>query len=180
MKISRGLLRKSLASWHMPDEVVRSRVMSFDFNESPQVRHQEKHYNSTYPCVHIVNPEHILSEVEAICERVIIINTGRIVLSKTMADLMVDRVIVVEVHGPSDQAAGVLKTTDGVSHVTPLPGSDGIAAFEVRPSGNQDPREAISLRLAKNGWAIRRLDLRRHSLENRFMQVIGADDPVKA
>src|SRR6202043_3336563 len=43
---------------------------------------------------------HILAEVEAICERVIIINSGRVGVSRTLADLEKQAVIVLEVRGP--------------------------------------------------------------------------------
>src|SRR5690349_2494467 len=54
---------------------------------------------------------HILPEVEAICERVIIISSGRIGMDRRLADLSTDAAaIVLEVRGPADQVAGVLKT----------------------------------------------------------------------
>jgi ABC-2 type transport system ATP-binding protein len=44
----------------------------------------------------------------------------------------------------------------------------------VRSAPGADPREAISLALAGRGWPIRRLDLRRTTLEERFVQAVGA------
>src|SRR5271167_2230879 len=60
---------------------------------------------------------HILSEVEAICERVIIINSGRIGASKSLADLEKQMVIVMEVRGPADQVASALRGVAGVVQV---------------------------------------------------------------
>src|SRR6266436_2015859 len=45
---------------------------------------------------------HILSEVEAICERVIIITSGRVSVSRDMAELESHAVILLEVRGPTD------------------------------------------------------------------------------
>src|SRR5262249_19138344 len=56
---------------------------------------------------------HILSEVEAICERVIIINAGRLGLEKRLAELETDAVIVLEVRGPAEAVTNVLRTTEG-------------------------------------------------------------------
>src|SRR2546427_12398611 len=56
----------------------------------------------------IILSTHILSEVEAICGRVIVINGGRLGLSSRLADLATDAVIVLEVRGPADQVASVL------------------------------------------------------------------------
>jgi ABC-2 type transport system ATP-binding protein len=123
---------------------------------------------------------HILSEVEAVCTRVIIINAGRIGLAKRMADLSTDAaVIVLEVRGPADQVANVLRAADGVVEVTPQPAGDGLTAFEVRTRGNEDLREALADRVARNGWALRRLDLRRRKLEDHFMAVLREEDPLQ-
>jgi ABC-2 type transport system ATP-binding protein len=122
---------------------------------------------------------HILAEVEAVCERVLIINMGRLGLAKKLADLETDTVIVVEVRGPADQVVNVLKTTDNVAQVTSQTLPDGLVACEVRPRGQQDLRERIAERVAKNGWTLRRLDLRRRRLEDRFLEVLREDDPLK-
>jgi ABC-2 type transport system ATP-binding protein len=121
---------------------------------------------------------HILSEVETVCERVIIINGGRLGLDSRMADLETDPVIVMEVRGPAEQVANVLRTTDGVSQVTTQPAGDGVVGLEIRTARNQDLRELVSQRVAKNGWTIRRLDLRRRKLEDRFLEVLREADPM--
>jgi ABC-2 type transport system ATP-binding protein len=121
---------------------------------------------------------HILSEVEAICGRVIIINAGRIGLDKKMSELEADAVIVLEVRGPADQVAGVLRTTDQVTQVHSQPLGDGVTNFEIRTHRDQDLRETLAQRVAKNGWAIRRLDLRRRRLEDHFINVMREADPL--
>jgi ABC-2 type transport system ATP-binding protein len=123
---------------------------------------------------------HILSEVEAICTRVIIINAGRIGLAKPMAELATDAaVIVLEVRGPAEQVAGALRATDGVTEVMPKPVEEGLTSFEIRTQGNRDLREALALRVTKNGWSLRRLDLRRRKLEDHFMAVLREEDPMR-
>jgi ABC-2 type transport system ATP-binding protein len=131
---------------------------------------------------------HILTEVEAICQRVIIINEGRIGLDKKLAEL--DReaaFIVLEVRGPEEQVAGVLRATEGVAQVTPQALGDGLTTFEIRTHRDVDLRETISQRMAKHGWPIRRLDLRQRTLEDLFIAVVlreeaplgngGAEEP---
>src|SRR5262249_16413593 len=61
---------------------------------------------------------HILSEVEAICRRVIIINMGQIGLSKSLAELETQALLLLEVRGPADQVAATVRTVDGVTRVT--------------------------------------------------------------
>jgi ABC-2 type transport system ATP-binding protein len=116
---------------------------------------------------------HILAEVEDVCRRVIIIHSGRIGLDRQLADLGAETtMIVVEVRGPADQVAGVLKTTDGVADVRAQPLQQDLTAFEVRTHHDQDLRESIAQRVHKNGWALRRLDLRRRRLEDHFIEVV--------
>jgi ABC-2 type transport system ATP-binding protein len=125
----------------------------------------------------IVLSTHILSEVEAVCRRVIIINTGRIGLDKKLSDLATDEaVIVLEVRGPAEQVSNVLRTTDGVAQVAPQPIGDGLVGFEIRTHHHKDLRESIAQRMSKNGWTIRRLDLRRRTLEDHFIDVVMRDE----
>jgi ABC-2 type transport system ATP-binding protein len=117
---------------------------------------------------------HILSEVEAVCRRVIIIHVGRIGLDKKLAELASDvAVIVVEVRGPADQVTRALQTTEGVAQVAPQALGDGLTGFEIHTHQDRDLREVIAQRIARNGWALRRLDLRQRRLEDHFVDVVG-------
>ena len=116
---------------------------------------------------------HILSEVEAVCRRVIIIHAGRIGMDRKMSDLATDStVMVLEVRGPADQVAGWLRSREGVAGVTGQAASAGLAAFEIRTHQDQDLRETLAQGLQAKGWALRRLDLRRRNLEDLFVDVV--------
>jgi ABC-2 type transport system ATP-binding protein len=123
---------------------------------------------------------HLLSEVEAVCNRVIILNRGHLGLVKKLSELETDALIVVEVRGPADQVASALKGIDGVTKVTQHPLGDGVVQYEVRTRHNQDLREAISQRLMGKEWPLRRLDLSRRRLEDRFMEVLREQDPLQS
>jgi ABC-2 type transport system ATP-binding protein len=119
---------------------------------------------------------HILPEVEEVCRRVIVIDKGRVALEGKLADLQRDSVITLEVRGPQDRVHELLKSTDGVVQVSalkidPRDAGEGIAAFELRTIDDRDLRLAIADRLNKQGWTLRRLDLRRKSLREHFMRV---------
>jgi len=120
---------------------------------------------------------HILSEVEAVCRRVIIINLGRIGLDKNLSELATEAaLIVLEVRGPTENVTNVLRTTDGVADVSVKAMGDSLAGFEIRTHQDRDLREVISQRVAKNGWTIRRLDLVRRKLEDHFVNVVLHDE----
>lgn len=117
---------------------------------------------------------HILPEVEEVCRRVIIISQGRIVLSDQLANLSKDTTIVVEVRGPADAVRETLAKAEGVRGVATVGlegGDSGLCAFEVQTHDDRDLREALSQRLSKQGWTLRRLDLRRKSLREHFVAV---------
>src|SRR5262249_13431489 len=113
---------------------------------------------------------HILPEVEAVCERVIIIDHGRIGTKRPPTE-MEAQVVVIEVRGPAEQVAAALRGVAGVTHVTFRMLDDGFNRFEVRTQDNQDLREALAQVVVKHGWALRRLDLLRRKLEEAFFEV---------
>jgi ABC-2 type transport system ATP-binding protein len=114
---------------------------------------------------------HLLTEVESIVQRVIILRRGHLGLARKLSDLEMDSTIVVEVRGPAEQASNVLRSTEGVAQVTQTGHTDGVVAFEVRTQQFKDLRELISQRLTQQGWPLRRLDLHRRSLQDRWNEI---------
>jgi ABC-2 type transport system ATP-binding protein len=118
---------------------------------------------------------HILPEVEAVCSRVIIIAWGRITVDERLDDMRRDTAIAVEARGPADAIRNALQTIAGVERVT-TEGQDGpFAELKVQTRDNRDLREAIGQKLASGGWALRRLDLCKSSLEQRFIQAVSRE-----
>src|SRR6266446_5150086 len=60
---------------------------------------------------------HILQEVEAVCERVVIIDKGRIGLDQRVDDIEAHSAILVEARGPGEQVGNVLRQVKGVVSV---------------------------------------------------------------
>jgi gliding motility-associated transport system ATP-binding protein len=116
---------------------------------------------------------HILSEVEAVCGRVIIIARGRIALDDQLAHLRRQSAITVEVRGPASSIRAVLQTIPGVERANLVREDGAYSSFEVHTRGFEDLREAMSQKLVTNGWPLRQIDLRRSSLEERFAEVVG-------
>ncbi len=121
---------------------------------------------------------HILSEVEQICGRVIIISKGRIGLDEQLSKLGDDTTVIqLEARGPAEQITNVLRQVEGVQRVAHQPAGDGVSSFEVRTAQDRDVREQIYQRFTDHpGWAIRRLDLRRRRLEDHFIEVVLRDE----
>ncbi len=118
---------------------------------------------------------HILSEVEAVCGRVVVIASGRIVLDESLEEMHGKPTIMVEARGPADAIRGALETMPEIEQVTRLERDGEYALAELAPLGDADAREAVGLRLSSRGFPIRRLDQRRSSLEERFTEVVTRD-----
>ena len=121
---------------------------------------------------------HILSEVEKVCERVVIINKGRIRFDNTLKSIA-DRepTFVIELRGPVDAAAKFLHDQPDVTSVAVASTDGDLVTFDIKAKPGRDPREAIAGRVAAKGWAVRRLDVRRVSLEDMYSAVVlGRDE----
>lgn len=115
---------------------------------------------------------HIMSEVEAVCGRVIIIAKGQMALDERLDRLRSESTIVLEARGPSDAIRRALESVPGVGIVVPSRPADDYAAFEIQTRNGVDLREQLAQRVMQNGWPLRQLDLRRTTLEDRFVQAV--------
>jgi ABC-2 type transport system ATP-binding protein len=118
---------------------------------------------------------HILSEVEAVCGRVVIIARGRIAVDDRLENLQSESTIVLEARGPADAVRRGLETVAGVARVSET-GRDGeYTAFAVQTRDGADLREVLAQRVIQNGWPLRQLDLRRRTLEDRFIEAVARE-----
>ena len=131
----------------------------------------------------ILLSSHILPEVEMTCNRVIIINKGRILASDTPENLVktlhAGGLIHVEVRGPAAEVAAKLRDVAGVAAVEATPGPDDFVGLAVEPKAGTDPREAIFKIVAASGWSLRELVQHRTSLEDIFVQVMREEDEAE-
>ncbi len=121
---------------------------------------------------------HILSEVEAVCGRVIIIARGQIALDDRLERLQTESTIVIEAKGPADSLRRALETVPGVTRVTATSSEGDFSSFDVQTAEGADLRVELSQRLTQNGWPLRLLDLRHSTLEDRFIQAVTRDTLV--
>ncbi|HEV3387053.1 MAG TPA: ATP-binding cassette domain-containing protein [Gemmata sp.] len=117
---------------------------------------------------------HILSEVEKICERVIIINKGQIKFDDTMKSIENrEPTLLIEIRGPGEATGRFLQEQPELSSVVAKHINDDLTLFELKTKDKyKDFREELARRIASKQWGIRRLDLRRESLENLFAAVV--------
>lgn len=124
----------------------------------------------------VILSSHILSDVQAVCERIIVINNGRLIadaspddLSKSMSN---DNSLVVRVRGPEHDVHKIIRAIPGVSNVTALTKREKNAfEFKVEVSGDADIRPEMFKRLAERNWPILMLKPYELSLEDVFMRL---------
>jgi ABC-2 type transport system ATP-binding protein len=124
----------------------------------------------------IMLSSHMLSEVELIVQRVLILRRGHLALAKKLADLETEDVMILEARGPVDQVTGQLKGIAGVVQISTHGLEDGWTNYEIRTQHHQDLREAIFQRIAQSGHVLRRLDLRRRTLQDRWNEINNWSD----
>lgn len=123
----------------------------------------------------VILSTHILPEVEATCDRVIIINKGTIVADQKTADLQKSFgntvSIGVEIAGASfADAAGALKGI-GARDVEQRSETGGRVALAVTAAGENDLRPAIFNLVKDRGWTLYELSLSQNSLEKVFKEL---------
>jgi ABC-2 type transport system ATP-binding protein len=113
---------------------------------------------------------HILSEVEAVCDRVIILMNGQIKADARLADLETSTDVILILADETPQATAELKALPGVRRVEAIPGGDGWG-FRVQAESEQDLRPAVYDLARDNGWALKELRRDVRTLEAVFNEL---------
>ena len=121
---------------------------------------------------------HILSEAQQLCDRVLIINKGRIVVEDSPENLQ-SRLVggeraILRVRGESDELVPKLKELEGIQDVKANP--DGALEFQFAPG--QDLRPLVAKTVVKAGYDLLELRPAGMSLEEIFLEL--TKDNVKS
>lgn len=115
---------------------------------------------------------HHLPDVEKVCDRVIIINRGRIKFDGRLSDIRSSvPSVLIEARGTAEQIEPHLRAVSGVLEIKSVPTDAEYAAFEVKAESGHDIRETLAKRLHDRGHPIRRLELQREKLEDIYMRI---------
>lgn len=125
----------------------------------------------------IILSTHILSEAASTCERVIIINKGKLVAEDRTENLthrlQGGELLSVSVRGPADEVAGRLQSLEGVRRVERAAYRDGSGRWQVE-AADATVREAIARTIVQAGWGLLELKPVELSLEEIFLSLTGA------
>jgi ABC-2 type transport system ATP-binding protein len=136
----------------------------------------------------IVLSTHILPEVAQTCQRVVIINKGRVVAVDTpdnlTARLKGSATMYVQVEAAGADAGAALAAVPGVTRVVAVDHHEAAAgvraAFEVESAPEVDVRRDLASAIVTRGWGLLELRPVRMSLEDVFLQVTTEEVPEEA
>jgi ABC-2 type transport system ATP-binding protein len=114
---------------------------------------------------------HILSEISQTCDRLLVIDEGKLVAQGTEAELSKGSgaAVEVEIAGSADKAKAALGAVDGVRGVEVIKSSDGVTQLRVQAA--PELRPAIVRALVNAGADVLRVDRAASQLESIFMQL---------
>ena len=130
----------------------------------------------------VIISSHILSEIRAVCDRVLIIRKGKLVACDTPERLeeilSADGSIELLVKGSQEAAEAVLNTVPGITARTVTALADGTTRVSL--STETDARETLFLSFAASGLPLLELRARTASLEDIFLDLTAEDDYLAA
>ena len=125
----------------------------------------------------VILSSHILSEVSQICEKVIIINQGKIVAKDTPQNLEEklkgENKVLITIEDPKNKIEEVIKSMDEIKEIRLIKDNeDGTKEYEITTKEEQDIRKELFERLVKEEITIFEMKKKEITLEDAFMKLI--------
>jgi ABC-2 type transport system ATP-binding protein len=183
-QLSRGYKQRvgfAQAMFHNPDILILDEPTSgLDPNQAREIRSLIKELKSEKT---VIISTHILSEAQAVCDRVMIINRGKIVADGTKNELekMVGGrdTIYAKLEAPPQDVLGQLPSLEGVSGVRERDCENGgtVHGYEIEIAKGSDIRRELHRFIDSRGWPLLELHSELLSLEDIFRKLTeeGAD-----
>ncbi len=130
----------------------------------------------------VILSSHILPEVQAVCDRIIIIDHGKIIADDTEENILLsadgERNIYITAQGEKEKILSKLKAISGAQEVSCRKAKGGNLEIVIRTAKDTDIRRAVFDCAAGGGWAILEMRTSRPTLEEIFIRLTGqgADD----
>lgn len=122
----------------------------------------------------VILSTHILPEVQATCQRAIIINEGKIIAQGTVNELTQKakgkNILEVKIKGPKEKIETVISKTNGILKLK-SERENGIVKLEIETESNIDVRELIFKLCVKNNWVLLEQTPKVLSLEEVFQRL---------
>ena len=125
----------------------------------------------------VILSTHILQEVQAVCDRIIIINKGRLVADELTENISKavenTRRFNLKISGPQREVLATLKNMPGIVYAEVLAARDGDAyTYMIESEVNVDIRKKVFWTMAENRWPIIGFEALGMSIEDIFIAVV--------
>ena len=133
----------------------------------------------------VILSTHILQEVQAVCDRIVIINKGKIVANEkteNIANVMANnRRFNVKICGPQKDVLSMLRALNGVTYAESLAERDGDAyTYLIETDFGADIRKRLFYQLAERNWPLVGMEALGMSLEDIFISVVESSEADKS
>ena len=130
----------------------------------------------------IILSTHILPEVQAVCDKIVVINKGTIVANEKTEDLInaVDgtRKLIAKIVGPEDEVLKTLRSLGGIKTADSIGKRDTDSiSYLIESQDRVDIRKPLFYTLASKGWPLIGLEGVELSLEDIFIRLVGKEKP---
>jgi len=144
-----------------------------------QIRQVRDLLRNLKPAHTILLSTHILQEVEAVCDRVLMIHHGRILANDTPENLTrglrAASVVQIEIQAKGNDILTKLEALPNVRKATQDGMVDDWRLISLRVEARQDVREPLMDLVLKQNWKLRELHRQLPSLEDVFVELAAAD-----
>lgn len=130
----------------------------------------------------VILSSHILSEISAVCDEILIISGGKLVANDTTENLSsllsTDNIIEVSAKGAADKIRETLIHISGAKEVKITAAStDGLITAEITADKANDIREDIFYAMKTAECPLLTMNLKESSLEDIFLKIVSEDIP---
>lgn len=131
----------------------------------------------------VILSSHILSEIQATCDRIIIIDHGTIVADDTTENLTKlvtnDNKLIVRIDGPKAEVEKMIKGISGVVTVrADMEREPGIFEYDIEVAEGKDIRRELFKRVADRSWYILGMKNTELTLEDIFLKITMGEKVV--
>ncbi|MCA9537244.1 MAG: ATP-binding cassette domain-containing protein [Myxococcales bacterium] len=121
----------------------------------------------------VILSTHILSEIEAVCNRVVILIHGNLAADARLDELLASNVVKLTVDAAAKDVARALSKVEGVDEVRREGERDGKVTWRAICAQGSAPAPAIARVAAENGWTLYALAPEQPNLEQRFRDLMA-------
>jgi ABC-2 type transport system ATP-binding protein len=143
-----------------------------------QIHHMRDLVRSLAKEATVILSTHILQEVQAVCDRAIIIRRGKKVLDERIDALRAGRRLLVALDAAPERARKLLGDVAGIEKVEELGASGPRFEYALTLAGGAEPESAaaaLARRAVESGLSLYALSLERHDLETIFGTIASGE-----